>query len=99
MRQLAGDYNGLLCSGCGLDVTMACYVVGVIYDVNGLLCSGCGLDAMPCYVVIIGMVHDVTMACYVVGVVYDVTMACYVVGVVCDVTMATMLYNSCLHEI
>ena len=43
MRQLAGDYNGLLCSGCGLDVTMACYVVGVIYDVNGLLCSGCGL--------------------------------------------------------
>ena len=55
-------------------MSMACYVVGVVYD------------AMPCYVVIIGMVHDVTMACY-------------VVGVVCDVTMATMLYNSCLHEI
>ena len=54
---------------------------------------------MSQWLAIVGVIYDVTMACYVVGVVYDVTMACYVVGVVCDVTMATMLYNSCLHEI
>ena len=47
---------------------MACYVVGVVW--------------MSQWLAIVGVIYDVTMACYVVGVVYDVTMACYVVGVV-----------------